>query len=66
MKCDDIDRIVVLSIIFALLGDILALGVELLSQRCTKKEELEESKEKAALNKRLDDFERRISKLENS
>lgn len=64
MKCDDVNRIAVLAIVFALIGDILALGAELLSQRCAKNEEVGKTRETADLNKKLADFERRISRLE--
>lgn len=66
MKCDYVDRVVVLALVFTLIGDILALGSELLSQRCAEKEELVQRKEKSDLNKKLDNLERRISNLENS
>lgn len=64
MKCDDLNRLIILAIVFGLIGSVLALGAELLNQRCDKKEEIQQNQEKSALNKRLDDIERRISKLE--
>lgn len=64
MKCGDVNKIVLLAILFSLTGDILVLITELSDQRCDKKKDLEDEKVKNDLNRTVDDLERRISRLE--
>lgn len=64
MKCDDIDKLVLASLIFTVLGDFLALVAELATKRCETTQALESKATEQALLSRLDEYERRITKLE--
>ncbi|WP_371367760.1 hypothetical protein SRRS_15790 [Sporomusa rhizae] len=66
MKCDDVDRLVLLTLILSVAVDLIALIAELVSQCCEQQEKAESEKAEKALIARLDDFERRISKLERT
>ena len=66
MKCDDVNRLIILALILSIMGDLIALIAELVSQRCEQQEKAEGEKAEKALTVRLDDFERRISKLEKT
>ena len=66
MKCEDVDRLVLLAIFLTVIGDALGFVAELLAQRCAKKEEAESEKANRALITRLDEFERRLRTLENN
>lgn len=64
MKCDDVNRLILLALIFTVIGDALALVAELLAQRCERKEEAEGIESEKEFIVRLKELERRISKLE--
>jgi len=66
MNCDDVDKLVLLSLVFTVLGDALALVAELVSQHCDRSHELESEKAEQALLARINELEQRVSKLEVS
>ncbi|MBP2636555.1 MAG: hypothetical protein H6Q72_2462 [Firmicutes bacterium] len=66
MNCDDIDKLILLALIFTVLGDALALVAELLSQDCDRKNEIENINAEQALLARISELEQRVAKLENS
>lgn len=66
MKCDDVDRLVLFAIVLTVIGDGLALIAELLSQRCSRQEQVESENATEVLRAKLNELEQRISKLEKT
>lgn len=66
MKCDVLNRLVILAIVVSLIGDVLALIAGLLSQQCSQQEKVESEKATAALQAKLNELEQRISELEKT
>lgn len=65
MKCDAVDRIVVLTIVLSIISSFLALFAELLSQKCEKKEEEKKRKAEDLRDKEIQELKKRISQLES-
>lgn len=66
MKCDAIDGLILLAIAVTILGHIIGFGAELLSQRCERRENAKNQRAEKDLTEILNNFERRISKLETT
>lgn len=64
MKTDNIDKIVLLAIIFSLIGDFLGLIAEVLAQRRDRQEESKTENEKTSLLAQITKLEQRLAKLE--
>lgn len=64
MKSEDIDKLVLLAVIFTFLGDAIALFTELANRRLKKHEDNETQKSEQLIVSKLHELERRIQTLE--
>lgn len=65
MNCNGLSKLLLCSIIFTVIGDLLAFFAELLNQKCDKKEKRDQQRKEETLSQELDSLRKRIVVLES-
>jgi uncharacterized protein YlxW (UPF0749 family) len=64
MNCENLDNLIIWTLIFTIVLDCLGLFTELTNQRCEKKAEKEKAAREDAINRELEDLRKRVALLE--
>lgn len=64
MKCDNLDNIVILALVFSLLSDLFALFAGLVNRKCNKQNEQQQKKTEKKVQQELADLRQRVALLE--
>lgn len=64
MKCDDLNKLVLWTLVGSILSDLIFLFIEIMNQRCDEKAEKEQTEKERLVNHELAELRSQISALQ--
>lgn len=64
MKCDDLNKLVLWTLVISIISDLIFLFIEIMNQRCDAKTEKEQTEKERLVNRELAELRSQISTLQ--
>lgn len=64
MKCDDLNKLVLWTLVISIISDVIFLFIEIMNQRCDEKTEKEKTEKERLVNHELAELRSQISTLQ--